>query len=91
MIAGEAPCQGYQIGNRIEYPVSGGAISWKTSRDIVNAVVRISSAKIPSSQDQSEDAITNIAGGWVREQCIDGPDLSELGLEAGQNATMQIT
>lgn len=91
MVAGIGPCQGFEVGSRIEYPVSGGSISWATTRDISNVRVRVSGEANPESQDQFQDALTNVTGGWVGAQCIDAPNFEEMGFQAGQDLTIQIT
>ena len=86
-----APCQGFQQGFRMDYPVSGGLVSWAATKDIHDIQVRYSTDSNPTSQDQFQNALTNITGGWVGHQCIDGPNFAALGLKAGDEVTMQFT
>lgn len=91
LVSGVAPCQGYELAGRINYPISGGVISWSTLVDIGDIRIRYSTAEDPTSLDQFEDALTNITGGWKGQQCIDGPNFAALGLTEGTNITMQFS
>ena len=75
----------------MDYPVSGGLVSWAATKDIHDIQVRYSTDSNPTSQDQFQNALTNITGGWVGHQCIDGPNFAALGLKAGDEVTMQFT
>lgn len=85
-----SPCQGYEVAGRIDYPISGGVISWATLVDIENVKIRYSTSEDPTSLEDFQDALTNVTGGWRGQQCIDGPNFAALGLSTGDQITMQL-
>ena len=85
------PCQAYERGGRIEYPLSGGRVSWNNIRDISNVQIAYSTEADPTSQDQFTPVGTNLTTSWVGSQCIQGPDFAGLGLAEGQQVTLQLS
>lgn len=73
----------------MDYPISGGMVSWATLVDIENIRIRYSTVEDPTSQSDFEDALSNVTGGWRGQQCIDGPNFAALGLAEGDTVTMQ--
>lgn len=86
-----APCQGWELGLRVDYPLTGGVVSWAATKDISNVQIRYTTNPDPQSQDDFQTAIANVTGGFTGQQCIDGPNFSALGLNAGDQVTMQLT
>jgi len=58
-------------------------------KDISEIEIRYSTSSNPTSQDNFETALNNVTLGLSGQRCISGPDFSALGLEEGQNVTMQ--
>jgi len=72
--------------------LTGGVISWGAIRDIHNVTIRYSTDGNPTSQDQFQDALTNVdITGYTGEVCMPGPNWSSLGLSAGDVITMQFS
>jgi len=92
LVSGISPCQGFEQGSRVDYPLTGGVISWGAVRDIKDIYVRYSTDENPTSQDQFQDAIANAnITGYTGEVCMPGPDFTALGLSAGDKITMQFS
>jgi len=58
-------------------------------KDIKEIEIRYSTSSNPTSQDNFQTALNNVTVGLSGQRCISGPDFSALGLEEGQNITMQ--
>lgn len=83
------PCQGFELAGRVDYPVTGGKISWHTVTDIDEVLFSYSTSADPQSQSDFTEVISNVTGGWRGQQCIDGPNFSAMGLSAGDEVTLQ--
>ena len=75
----------------MDYPLTGGVVSWAATKDISNVQIRYTTNADPQSQDDFQTALSNITGGFTGQQCIDGPNFAALGLSAGDQITMQLT
>lgn len=90
LVSGVVPCQGYELGNRISYPITGGTISWAGIVSVYGMEFRYSTSEDPSSQDDFDPALTNVTKSLRGQTCVQGPDFDDLGLEIGQNVTLQL-
>lgn len=85
------PCQGYEVGGRIEYPLSGGRFSWENIRDTNQVQLAWSRSTNPTSQGDFTPAGQNVSTSWVGTQCVAGPNFAELGFAAGDEVTVQMS
>lgn len=90
LVSDVIPCQGYELGNRISYPISGGTISWAGIVSVYGMEFRYSTSENPGSQDDFSPALTNVTKSLRGQTCIPGPDFDDLGLDIGQNVTLQM-
>ncbi|GAA5996774.1 copper acquisition factor BIM1-like domain-containing protein [Rhodotorula paludigena] len=86
-----APCGGYDLGARYEYPVSGGDIALAFQRDAYDVSVRYSLNSNPTSNDNFQDLLPNMTIGYIGSRCLTAPDFTTLGASVGDTVTMQLT
>lgn len=83
------PCQGYEVGGRIQYPLSGGRVSWDSIRDLGDVQIAYSTNINPTAQGDFTAVGQNLTNSWVGSQCVQGPDFGSLGLSAGDQVVLQ--
>lgn len=83
------PCQGYELGGRVEYPLTGGRVSWTATRDIEDITLSYSTNGESTSQDDFTAVEADFGRGYVGSRCVEGPDFSALGFSAGDQVTLQ--
>lgn len=88
-VRGIGPCQGFEIGGRVEYPLSGGRVSWTATRDIEDITLSYSTSENPTSQDDFTAVEADFGRGYVGSRCVEGPDFESLGLSTGDQITLQ--
>jgi hypothetical protein len=88
-VARIGPCQGYEIGGRVEYPLNGGRVSWTATRDIEDITLAYATKEDASSQDDFTNISSNFGRGYVGSRCVEGPDFAALGFSAGDQVTLQ--
>lgn len=90
LVSSVGPCQGYELGNRFPYPISGGDVSWAGLVSVYGLEFRYSTAQDPQSQGDFQFALGNLGLSLRGQQCRTGPDFEALGLNVGDNVTMQL-
>lgn len=86
----KGPCSGSSLGERTEYPLTGGKIFLAQRKPVDNINFLWTgdvSQKNFEFKTYGEDTIIDAAAGHV---CADGPDFSSLGFKAGDVATLMI-
>ena len=88
-VARIGPCQGYELGGRVEYPLNGGRVSWTASRDIEDITLAYATHGDAASQDDFTNVDADFGRGYVGSRCVEGPDFGALGFSAGDQVTLQ--
>ena len=88
-VARIGPCQGYELGGRVEYPLNGGRVSWTASRDIEDITLAYATNGDAASQDDFTNVDADFGRGYVGSRCVEGPDFGALGFSAGDQVTLQ--
>lgn len=88
-VARIGPCQGYELGGRVEYPLNGGRVSWTATRDIEDITLAYSTNEAASTQDDFTNISADFGRGYVGSRCVEGPDFGALGFSAGDQVTLQ--
>lgn len=88
-VARIGPCQGFELGGRVEYPLNGGRVSWTATRDIEDIILAYSTNAESASQDDFTNINADFGRGYVGSRCVEGPDFGALGFSAGDQVTLQ--
>jgi len=88
-VARIGPCQGFELGGRVEYPLNGGRVSWTATRDIEDITLAYSTNAESASQDDFTNVNADFGRGYVGSRCVEGPDFGALGFSAGDQVTLQ--
>ena len=87
----KGPCSGSSLGERTEFPLTGGKIflSQRKAVDNINFLWTGDVSKEPHEfQTYGDPTIVDASAGHV---CADGPDFASLGFKAGDVATLMVT
>ncbi|CDZ96775.1 hypothetical protein [Phaffia rhodozyma] len=86
-----APCGGYAIGGRINYPLTGGDLSLTQSRDAKDLQFSYSTSANPQSVSDFKPLLAeNITQLYKGTTCVSSPNLTTLGLSAGDQITIKV-
>jgi hypothetical protein len=88
-VARIGPCQGFELGGRVEYPLNGGRVSWTATRDIEDITLAYSTNADSTTQDDFTNVAADFGRGYVGSRCVEGPDFEALGFSAGDQVTLQ--
>ena len=88
-VARIGPCQGFELGGRVEYPLNGGRVSWTATRDIEDITLAYSTNADSTTQDEFTNVNADFGRGYVGSRCVEGPDFEALGFSAGDQVTLQ--
>jgi len=88
-VARIGPCQGFELGGRVEYPLNGGRVSWTATRDIEDITLAYSTNADSTTQDDFTNVNADFGRGYVGSRCVEGPDFGALGFSAGDQVTLQ--
>lgn len=90
--ARHAPCGGYKLMGRSEYPISGGQLSFSQAKDVNNVGFYYSRSAEPLSIADFEPMFsTNVSELYGGESCYTAPDFATLGASAGDPLTLMIS
>ncbi|KAK9895630.1 hypothetical protein P389DRAFT_170341 [Cystobasidium minutum MCA 4210] len=84
--ASVAPCGGYALGGRTDYPLSGGDLSLIQQRDGDDFQLMYSTNADPQSVDDFQ-TISTISKLYPGTSCMQAPNFASLGLSAGAPVT----
>jgi len=88
-VARIGPCQGFELGGRVEYPLNGGRVSWTATRDIEDVTLAYSTNADSTTQEDFTNVNADFGRGYVGSRCVEGPDFEALGFSAGDQVTLQ--
>ncbi|GAA6029949.1 hypothetical protein JCM8097_009184 [Rhodosporidiobolus ruineniae] len=87
---GESPCGGSALGGRVDYPINGGDIALKLTRDVFNIQVSYANDENPTELSQFSPLVPAIEQSFSGSKCFKAPDLSTLGVAVGDKLTLNL-
>ncbi|GAA5857590.1 hypothetical protein JCM8547_004284 [Rhodosporidiobolus lusitaniae] len=86
-----APCGGYDVGGRTDFPMTGGDISILLQRDVYDMKIGIAASSNPTSNSDFVNLFPNVTQQFIGSACYEAPDLSSYGIAEGNEFSLQIT
>jgi len=86
-----APCGGFTLGGRTDFPISGGELALIQQRDGHNIQIQYSTVNDPQGFSDFQPLLSNITHLYGGSACLQTPDFASMGLSAGSPVTFMVT